>query len=339
MPATQLRRPPSPPRKGFNHGLLGQARRRAKDVLARLRARRGRHPLLEDPRASPPLANLVESYIAARSHDLAPKTRRDYRGYLKTIRASPLAEIPAELVRRAEVRAFLADVSKRGPAIGNRTWQILRAACRWGLREDILTINPVDAMQRPNRERSRDRVLQDRELGIVGQVLDDQRPEVRGVVLAQLLLAQRPTETRVMRWQDVDLARALWEIPGAHRKGGRPHVIPLSSRAVTLIDQLPRATERVFEGVQRDVSKWWSPLRSAAVGLGCDHFTRHDLRRTAATGIAKHGKASPSFVSRILGHATPQGTVAVTGIYDRYDRLDEARVALEAWGRVVERSS
>ncbi len=23
MPATQLRRPPSPPRKGFNHGLLG----------------------------------------------------------------------------------------------------------------------------------------------------------------------------------------------------------------------------------------------------------------------------------------------------------------------------
>ena len=23
MPATQLRRPPSPPRKGFNHGLIG----------------------------------------------------------------------------------------------------------------------------------------------------------------------------------------------------------------------------------------------------------------------------------------------------------------------------
>ena len=35
MPATQLRRPPSPPRKGFNHGLLGSSQQRSRGPLGR----------------------------------------------------------------------------------------------------------------------------------------------------------------------------------------------------------------------------------------------------------------------------------------------------------------
>ncbi len=35
MPATQLRRPPSPPRKGFNHGLLGKLCRKVDFAVAR----------------------------------------------------------------------------------------------------------------------------------------------------------------------------------------------------------------------------------------------------------------------------------------------------------------
>jgi integrase len=66
-------------------------------------------------------------------------------------------------------------------------------------------------------------------------------------------------------------------------------------------------------------------------------FTLHDLRRTCATGCARLG-ASESTVSRILGHKAIAGTiaVAVSGIYDRFDRLPEIRAALTAWSDYVE---
>lgn len=41
-------------------------------------------------------------------------------------------------------------------------------------------------------------------------------------------------------------------------------------------------------------------------------------------------------MSRILGHKAIAGTIAVSGIYDRIDRLPEIRAALTAWSVYVE---
>jgi hypothetical protein len=57
--------------------------------------------------------------------------------------------------------------------------------------------------------------------------------------------------------------------------------------------------------------------------------------RTCATGCARLG-ASESTVSRILGHKAVAGTIAVSGIYDRFDRLPEIQSALAAWASYVE---
>ena len=40
-------------------------------------------------------------------------------------------------------------------------------------------------------------------------------------------------------------------------------------------------------------------------------------------------------MSRILGHKAVAGTIAVSGIYDRFDRLPEIRSALAAWATYV----
>lgn len=41
-------------------------------------------------------------------------------------------------------------------------------------------------------------------------------------------------------------------------------------------------------------------------------------------------------MSRILGHKAVAGTIAVSGIYDRFDRLPEIRSGLAAWASYVE---
>jgi integrase len=94
--------------------------------------------------------------------------------------------------------------------------------------------------------------------------------------------------------------------------------------------------ERVFEGVS-DVNAerdWWGRVRAKAMSLGADHFTKHDLRRTCATGCARLG-ASEFIVSKILGHAIQPG-VQVTQVYNRYSYLAEMRTALNAWAAHIE---
>ena len=62
-------------------------------------------------------------------------------------------------------------------------------------------------------------------------------------------------------------------------------------------------------------------------------FVIHDLRRTAASGMARLGIA-PHVVEAVLNHRT--GTVSgVAKVYNRFNYEAEKRAALETWGRYV----
>jgi len=63
-------------------------------------------------------------------------------------------------------------------------------------------------------------------------------------------------------------------------------------------------------------------------------FIVHDLRRSAATGMARLNIA-PHVVDKVLNHAS--GTIrGVAAVYNRFEYLDERRAALDAWGRYVD---
>ena len=61
----------------------------------------------------------------------------------------------------------------------------------------------------------------------------------------------------------------------------------------------------------------------------------HDLRRTAASGMARLGQPV-HVVESVLNHR--DGAISgVAAIYNRYSYADEKRHALEAWARAIER--
>jgi integrase len=63
-------------------------------------------------------------------------------------------------------------------------------------------------------------------------------------------------------------------------------------------------------------------------------WTFHDLRRTAATNMARLGTA-PHVVEQILNHRS--GTLSgVAGIYNRFAYLEEMRRGLEEWQAYIE---
>jgi len=170
-------------------------------------------------------------------------------------------------------------------------------------------------------------------------------PMMAAAVRLLLLLGQRAAETvNGLRWDALALKGdpPTWTLPGSFWKGGRLHVVPLPPLAVRIIEELRPITgdkARVLHrvGEQNAERLWWGPARERALaefqrrGLPAERFTRHDLRRTAGTGIVRL-TGNRFIMQRALGHAES----GVGPIYDRHAYLREKYAALCAWADHVE---
>ena len=76
-------------------------------------------------------------------------------------------------------------------------------------------------------------------------------------------------------------------------------------------------------------------LERSRKAIGIAHFRVHDLRRTAATGMAELG-ISPHTIGLVLNHVTVRRGTVTSGVYIHYAYDKEKREALEAWGRRLE---
>jgi integrase len=284
------------------------------------------------------LAEAAQRFVEAREADLAPSTAGEYKRMVeKVIALSAPGRAPLANIRRADLREWLEEIARdRGPVAANRLFQLVKAVSRWALHEELTETNPADGLKRPRKEKTRERVLSDHEVKLLLEAADqDQRTAVGAAVRCLLLLGTRSAETiEGMRWADLDLEAetATWTIPGAYRKGGRLLLVPLPLPVVRMVEALPRAGERVFHGISEANAErdWWGDVRDRAIAAGAAPFTKHDLRRTCATGCAKLG-AAPWVVSMLLGHKKTEGTVAVSGVYNRYEGIKEKREALGKW--------
>lgn len=61
----------------------------------------------------------------------------------------------------------------------------------------------------------------------------------------------------------------------------------------------------------------------------------HDLRRTAASGMARVGVQLP-VIEKVLNH-TSGSFGGIVGVYQRHDFAAEKRAALDEWSREIER--
>lgn len=199
--------------------------------------------------------------------------------------------------------------------------------------------NPCAEIRAPAPHQSRDRVLSDAELASVWRACERVGYPFGSIVRLLILTAQRPSEVAGMLWSELDLTARTWSIPAAKTKSNRAQVVPLVSQAIELIRVMPRLRgDLIFPAVGshgRSFSGFSKAKRRIDQIAGVSGWTLHDLRRTAASGLARLGVA-PHVVERILNHTT--GTLGgVAGVYDRFGYLPEMRVALEQWALHVDR--
>lgn len=239
-------------------------------------------------------------------------------------------------VARRDVLDLIDSLIDAGtPAAANRALATVRKLFAWAASRDIIKASPCLGVKPPAPPRSRDRVLSDAELRVVWRAADAIGFPFGAMVKLLILTGQRRNEVAEMCWGEIDLSRALWTIPAARAKNKREHEVPLSTAAVAVLDGVPRIGGFVLTtNGQTPISGFSRAKRRLDdAGGALSPWTLHDLRRSAASGMARLGSPLP-VIERALNHVS--GSFAgIVGIYQKHSFADEMRAALEAWGAHV----
>jgi len=140
------------------------------------------------------------------------------------------------------------------------------------------------------------------------------------------------------RWDEIDLAGKIWTVPPERNKGrkAKPRElrVPLSSRAIAILESLPRQSDYVFPGCGAHGTMADDTLRKVLQDLqpGC---TTHGLRSSFKDWAAEH-TGYPDIVSEMaLGHAVADATQAA---YRRGDLYQKRVAMMAAWASYCEQT-
>ena len=309
----------------------------ARDIARQIRARvaAGGDPHLDKMKSRQGISfrKLVEKY--QRHAMKVNKSWHQPANLLKWYVYPLLGTRKAKDITRDDMRRLFRHLTEERPVLANQVLAAVSAVYSWALGEDEpdIEVNPTTGIRR-NPTKGRERALSEGELRDVWPMLDDFGLVKATALRCVLLTAQRSGEILHMRGEHID--RQWWTLPGKAdaetswpgTKNKLDHRVWLSEPVMALLKELglPErgwvfATDR-----GRPLSNLTEVTRKISTDMAIPRFTVHDLRRTAATGMASMG-IDRLTVSRILNHK--EG--GITQLYDRFSYDEPKRDALEAW--------
>jgi integrase len=218
---------------------------------------------------------------------------------------------------------------QNGTYIANRWRSIVHRLFEVAVEDfDFAGGNPVRKVKR-FAEQERERFVTPEELPQLFDAIDA-APDVRVADFLRLALLTGARKTAILRmkFEDVDLSRAVWSIPSSDSKNKSPVHVPLVPEAVEIIhSRLTTAGGRewVFPGRHgrghlTDVRK---PVAKVFKAAGLEDVHLHDLRRTFGSWQAANG-SSELVIGKSLGHRNSRSTA----VYARLT-LDPVRHSVE----------
>jgi integrase len=172
----------------------------------------------------------------------------------------------------------------------------------------------------------------------IGEFMAELRQQ-EGVVARALefviLTAARTGEAIGARWSELNLTDRLWTVPAERMKAGREHRVPLSDRALAIVESMAsiRSSDYVFPG-----GKAGRPLSNMALlmllrRLGRDDLTSHGFRSTFRDWAAESTAFPAEVAEMALAHAVGD---RVEAAYRRGHLLQKRRQLAEAWASFCE---
>jgi integrase len=278
----QIRRQGHQPSRTFR--LRTDAKLWARQVEAELD--RGGLPTDSRKLRSHSLADLLKRYEA----EVVPRKRSaDREVYmLRVILRHPVAQVSLHLLTTTEIAKYRdhrlalvkGDTVRRELAIVRHCIEVARN--EWGF---VLPSNPVQQVKMPRAGNPRER-----------RVETSRCRWLPAVIQLAVETGMRRSELLAMRWDDLDLEARTVVL--RNTKNGFPRTVPLSTRALNVINDTPRCGPTVFIVSANALRLAWERLRRRA---GVLELRFHDLRHEAVSRFFEKGLNVPE-VAMISGH-------------------------------------
>lgn len=253
---------------------------------------------------------------------------------------------PIELlavIKRVEERG-VSDVPHRVLLTARGVWQLAVATARAS--RDIT--GDIKKALKPHIKQNHPAVTDPQELAELLRASMAYRggPVMRVALRMAAILFQRPGNLRAMRWADVDLVRALWNIPSedmkrtkAQKLNGQAHAVPLPRQVVGLLQELHPLTgggEYVFPGLRdRKAPMSEAGVNAALHAMGYKgRHCWHGYRATGRTILRQVLKFPADVIEAQLAH---KGQITHGGAYDRATHVDERGDMLQVWADYLDK--
>jgi integrase len=282
----------------------------------------------------------IEEFLAAKESGWKnPKHRAQWRATLATY-AAPLNALPVNKISTADVLSVLTPLWQAKPETASRLRgrieAVLDAAKSKGHRTGE---NPAAwagnlAHLLPKRQAS-----QEHHAALAYVDLPAFMTRLRGqaglgalALKFTILTAARSGEVRGATWPEIDFETKLWTVPGSRMKTGRDHRVPLSDRAVAILQQVkPLGGDLVFPGSRG------KPMSDMALAMtlrrmnvnATAHGFRSSFRDWAGDQTTFQREVIEAALAHVIGDKAEQA-------YRRGDALEKRRSLMTAWGRFLD---
>lgn len=298
---------------------------------------------------SPTVSEAINNYLIERKRDAARDSSSRYEIEVRQLlEKHVVAELGATAklrsVTKADVRALLNKRKDAGHFVAARNlFAQLRPFFDWCVHEEYLAASPCVGVVPPSPCEERQHKLSDAEIKALWTA-SHECSSLGPMYRVLLLTAQRRGEVAGIRWQELNLDKAEWLVPGSRTKNGREHLVHLTAPVLEILRAMPQrkpseyvfgkyadAPASGFSKATRELhAAMLAKLRANDLEAQMSDWRIHDLRRTAASGMASSGIA-PHVVEAVLNHAPAK----LQRTYQVYMYAKEKKEALEVWANYI----
>lgn len=301
---------------------------------------------------------LFDAYIARLKADGKASHKDVQQIYDRDIKHH-IGNMKARDVNPEHVKQIVRTVYQRGARVkANHVRTYLMAAYTYGIKSDFdpaantpamfrIETNPARDIPVPTRVTPGERNLSADEIRDLWSQLENSSMTYPMKTALKLLLAtggQRIEEVLGMRWDEINFDTKLWQLSLSRTKNSRPHVVPLSELAISLIRSVEPFSSSDLVFPSRDDKDKPIPARSLsqAVNRFCNppkgkdnkdinpafpKFIPRDIRRTVKSRMGEIG-LSKDIRDRLHNHALHDVS---SKHYDRFDYLAPKKSAMDTW--------
>ncbi len=329
---------------GYPDVSLREARLAAEEI--RQRVRRGEDPaqqVIDRPRI-PTLAEVTDSVIEMRAPTwTSERHATQWRESLRLHALPALGKMRIDAVSVSDVLGVLMPIWASKPETAGRIRQRLSVIFDFAIAAGWRLDNPCSgalkaALPRRPRQKRHHAALPYTEVPqAIDAIRNSTAHRVTKAALEFLIVtASRAGEVRGVLWDEIDLKARTWTVPAERMKMRREHRVPLSDRAMAILDQARERTGGaglVFESNR----KAGHPLTNTSFYLvlrrvGYGHVTTHGFRSSFRDWTLEQTSFPWAVCEAALAHAYGGAEVMA---YARSDLFERRRALMQDWAKFV----